>query len=172
MLSPKRKDPSLYSAVGRAIRDARTRRGLSLRALAAAVGVNPGFLSRIERGTQTPKPELLHLCAKHLQDAELGRLASALSATSSNADMRAEPAPPGNAAERPEEEETASAVEVARKLGIPVPWAETHTAPVDAYAESDRSMGGLRRVRHIPHRTAARSSLQNAANACPGHQVF
>lgn len=135
-MSPKRKAPSLYNAVGRAVRDARTRRGLSLRALAAAIGVSPAFLSRIERGIQMPKPEFLHLCAKHLAEPELDRLASALSAASNNADVPAESDSPAAAGEHPDQE-AAPAVEVARRLGIPIPWAEPRCASLTWPAESD-----------------------------------
>lgn len=40
--------------IGAAVRATRTRRGLSVRALAAAAGISPSALSQIERGTKNP----------------------------------------------------------------------------------------------------------------------
>ncbi len=45
--------------IGQQIRTARTARGLSLRALARLVPMNPGYLSQIEHGTRTPSRVLV-----------------------------------------------------------------------------------------------------------------
>jgi len=52
-------------ANGVAIREIRKALGISQTALAAAVGVDKSAMSRIENGTQQPKPEtLLKICGR------------------------------------------------------------------------------------------------------------
>lgn len=53
--------------VGRALRLARERRGLSLRQLAALVHFSPGHLSKVENGCKDPSPELAAACDRVLQ---------------------------------------------------------------------------------------------------------
>ena len=50
-------------AVGHAVRDARIRTGMSMRALSAACGVSQAFLSAVERGFSTPSIATLYKLA-------------------------------------------------------------------------------------------------------------
>lgn len=123
--------PALYLAIGTRIRQARTRKGLTVNALADMIGISPTFLSRIERGIQAPRPDILRLCAKHLDDHELEMIASALERAPRQASAtteiwwHGEPEPPG--------EEPDLAVEVARKFGIPQPWVERRSREDQAW---------------------------------------
>ena len=47
------------------LRVARESRGETLQAVAIAIGVDPGNLSRIERGTQTPSKDLIERLVRY-----------------------------------------------------------------------------------------------------------
>lgn len=49
---------ALSPRAARLLKQARTRRGLTLRRAAREVGVNPGYLSRLERGLRRPSIEV------------------------------------------------------------------------------------------------------------------
>jgi transcriptional regulator with XRE-family HTH domain len=58
---------------GQALRRLRVERGLSLRELGDAVGVNPATISRIETANRDPKAVTVVRIAKHL-DVDIGGL--------------------------------------------------------------------------------------------------
>lgn len=58
-------------SVGRVIRSARQRRGLSVRKLAQQLGIDPSYLSRIERGQKRPSVELVVRAAQVLEAPEI-----------------------------------------------------------------------------------------------------
>jgi transcriptional regulator with XRE-family HTH domain len=56
--------PERHSPLGQRLREARTRKGLSLRLVASRAGINHGYLSQLERGEITqPSPAALHRLA-------------------------------------------------------------------------------------------------------------
>lgn len=62
--------------LGAGLKAAREKLGMSLRALAAAVGVSPSLLSQIENGKTNPSVDTLYALVRHLDisvDAALGR---------------------------------------------------------------------------------------------------
>ena len=61
------------AALGRAIRDRRIERGLTIEALAAAAAMHPTYLSGIERGRYNPSWEKLWALAEAL-DSRLSQL--------------------------------------------------------------------------------------------------
>jgi transcriptional regulator with XRE-family HTH domain len=58
--------PELRTELGRSLRAARLERGLSTRALAAAIGVTSGFVSQVENGRVMPSVATLVAIAGHL----------------------------------------------------------------------------------------------------------
>jgi transcriptional regulator with XRE-family HTH domain len=54
------------SQLGSRLREARERKGITLRAMARAIGVSPGLVSQIERGTVTPSVGTLYNMASQL----------------------------------------------------------------------------------------------------------
>jgi transcriptional regulator with XRE-family HTH domain len=57
----------IRSGLGRRVRDLRDQRGLSMRALASAVGVTSGFISQIENGQVTPSLTTLYALSGALE---------------------------------------------------------------------------------------------------------
>lgn len=53
--------------IGRNLRESRVHEGISLRAMALKIGVSSSFLSQLERGDRTWKPELTMKCLKVLK---------------------------------------------------------------------------------------------------------
>jgi transcriptional regulator with XRE-family HTH domain len=56
-----------HEALGRAVREARQKRGLTQEQLAEASGIGPTYISDIERGVRNPSYELLVTLAKALR---------------------------------------------------------------------------------------------------------
>src|ERR1043166_1851520 len=54
------------SQLGSRLRQARERKGITLRAMARTIGVSPGLVSQIERGTVTPSVGTLYNMASQL----------------------------------------------------------------------------------------------------------
>ncbi|MBV7295271.1 helix-turn-helix domain-containing protein [Corynebacterium sp. TAE3-ERU12] len=52
-------EPLLRAALGEALRDIRSRNGMTLRQLSQAAAVSPGYLSELERGRKEVSSELL-----------------------------------------------------------------------------------------------------------------
>src|SRR6185436_7558982 len=54
------------SQLGARLREAREKKGITLRAMAGVIGVSPGLVSQIERGTVTPSVGTLYNMASQL----------------------------------------------------------------------------------------------------------